>query len=152
MRGYSGWSAPLLIVYKITFPYYRNKTYSTDHVIGSILHGDNENLFIFSLFNKAPGSFEKFNSLFAGRAKSDIAGSSELAAQAQSFKGALDMFIDNMDNANVLNIQIGRFCKLHKARGVGAADMEVSRIYPFSRDLTIPHLDLSHFALCIMGN
>ena len=23
---------------------------------------------------------------------------------------------------------------------------------PFSRDLTIPHLDLSHFALCIMGN
>ena len=22
----------------------------------------------------------------------------------------------------------------------------------FSRDLTIPHLDLSHFALCIMGN
>ena len=24
-------------------------------------------------------------------------------------------------------------------------------IYTFSRDLTIPHLDLSHFALCIMG-
>ena len=23
---------------------------------------------------------------------------------------------------------------------------------PFSRNLTIPHLDLSHFALCIMGN
>ena len=22
----------------------------------------------------------------------------------------------------------------------------------FTRDLTIPHLDLSHFALCIMGN
>ena len=22
----------------------------------------------------------------------------------------------------------------------------------FSRDLTIPHLDLSHFAFCIMGN
>ena len=27
-----------------------------------------------------------------------------------------------------------------------------SNEYPFSRDLTIPHLDLSHFALCIMGN
>ena len=24
--------------------------------------------------------------------------------------------------------------------------------FPFSRDLTISHLDLSHFALCIMGN
>ena len=26
------------------------------------------------------------------------------------------------------------------------------KLTPFSRDLTIPHLDLSHFALCIMGN
>ena len=24
--------------------------------------------------------------------------------------------------------------------------------FPFSRDLKIPHLDLSHFAVCIMGN
>ena len=27
-----------------------------------------------------------------------------------------------------------------------------TRLKPFSRDLAIPHLDLSHFALCIMGN
>ena len=36
------------------------------------------------------------------------------------------------------------------ACGESAASKKVQAT--FSRDLTIPHLDLSHFALCIMGN
>ena len=31
-------------------------------------------------------------------------------------------------------------------------DIACNCIPTFSRDLTIPHLDLSHFVLCIMGN
>ena len=39
----------------------------------------------------------------------------------------------------------------HARRSVPYSDKRVHS-FPFSRDLTIPHLDLSHFALCIMGN
>ena len=36
---------------------------------------------------------------------------------------------------------------------VGIDDIDdYCNIRSFSRDLTIPHLDLSHFALCNMGN
>ena len=34
----------------------------------------------------------------------------------------------------------------------GTKYRELTYSTTFSRDLTIPHLDLSHFALCIMGN
>ena len=35
---------------------------------------------------------------------------------------------------------------------LGPTHAQKSTRAAFSRDLTIPHLDLSHFALCIMGN
>ena len=79
----------------------------------------------FSLFTKKPEYFAKFNSLFKGKSLDKIHGSSELAAQAQSFKGMVSMWVDNLDREDILAIQTERFAKLHKARGVTADEIQV---------------------------
>ena len=46
--------------------------------------------------------------------------------------------------------EVSRLLNLGEWHGCSYA--RVLAALPFSRDLTIPHLDLSHIALCIMGN
>ena len=40
----------------------------------------------------------------------------------------------------------------YRGGGIGGEHKHIFHYCSFSRDLTIPHLDLSPFALCIMGN
>ena len=82
------------------------------------------------MFDQNASAFGRFSGgLMKGLSKGSVGGSSALAAQSQSFKGAIDMFVDNMHNDNILGIQVARFAKLHKARGVSAADIEVGKCF-----------------------
>ena len=77
------------------------------------------------MFTKKPDYFAKFHTLFKGKSIDTVRGSSELSAQAQSFKGMVNMWVENLDREDILAIQTERFAKLHKARGVTADEIQV---------------------------
>ena len=82
-------------------------------------------VFFFSLFSKKPDFYNHFNTLFKGKSLEAAKGSPELSAQAQSFKGMLNIWTENLDDPGTLTVQTLRFAKLHKARGVTADQIQV---------------------------
>ena len=91
-------------------------------------------LICYRIFEKVPGSFGKFGSLFGGASPQKAAGSDGLVAQAQSFAKQMDMWISNLKDMNVCEIQSRRFAKLHKARGVSAQEIQVSALNRSEQD------------------
>ena len=91
------------------------------------------NFVYFRLFHKKPEFMNNFNTLFKGKSIEAIKGSPELAAQAQSFKGMLNIWLENLDDPGCLTIQTLRFAKLHKARGVTADQIQVRALFYFDR-------------------
>ena len=62
------------------------------------------------------------------------------------------MFLGSGDNCYSFSGSWGAQVIIFRDLGSKLIVLGIYGALPFSRDLTIPHLDLSHFALCIMGN
>nr|1EBT_A Chain A, HEMOGLOBIN [Phacoides pectinatus] len=82
--------------------------------------------FFMALFDAHDDVFAKFSGLFSGAAKGTVKNTPEMAAQAQSFKGLVSNWVDNLDNAGALEGQCKTFAANHKARGISAGQLEAA--------------------------